>query len=323
MSVGPISLDYLSRLTPWAFNPDQIDVRGHHSPLFFDPKFPFRAELLSYPLMVKSDPLRCNWHEQLEIFVGVAGRGTFQIGSRDVDFGPGDIIVVDSLKLHGPRVFRGQERLRARITFKPELVCNSLSCSCDSILLLPFYSLPDHLDPTVRERDKAWGTIHGTLRKMLHCYSNEATSLEVRQAGCKAFLLQFLFDLVEHFGLTKLPSAGFKAQSETSIQFGRLYNYMQENYADHITVSQAADMIGLSYFQFMKFFRKATGTSFVTYLTRLRLVHAQRLLTETDRSIAAISADVGFSDQSYFDRRFRQHYQKSPRQLRAETGSFK
>ena len=106
MSVGPISLDYLSRLTPWACNPDQIDVRGHHSPLFFDPKFPFRAELLSYPLMVKSDPLRCNWHEQLEIFVGVAGRGTFQIGSRDVDFGPGDIIVVDSLKLHGPRVFR-------------------------------------------------------------------------------------------------------------------------------------------------------------------------------------------------------------------------
>jgi AraC-like DNA-binding protein len=175
---------------------------------------------------------------------------------------------------------------------------------------------------SVREKDKLWIKIHATLRAMLLCYSNEATSLELRQAGCKTFLQQLLFELIEHFDLTKLPFVDYKSQSRTSIQFGRLYNYLQGNYARHITVSQAADMSGLSSFQFMKFFRKATGTSFVTYLNRLRLSHAHQLLTETDRSIAAISAEVGFSDQSYFDRRFRQQYGKSPRQLRSDTGSF-
>jgi transcriptional regulator GlxA family with amidase domain len=82
-------------------------------------------------------------------------------------------------------------------------------------------------------------------------------------------------------------------------------------------------MVGLSDFQFMKMFRKATGATFVTYLTRLRLAHAHQLLVETDHSIAAIAADVGFSDQSYFDRRFREHYKQSPREARASAGSFK
>jgi AraC-like DNA-binding protein len=240
------------------------------------------------------------------------------MGDRNVDFGPGDIVVVDNLRLHGPRVFSGSQRLVALITFMPGLVCNSLSYSCDSALLLPFYYRPAGLDPVVRESDKSWATIHATLHKLSLCYLNEAASLEMRQAGCKAFLLQILFNLIEHFGFTESGPVDYKSERHGSIQFGRLYHYLQENYARSITVSQAAEMMGLSSFQFMKFFRKASGTTFVTYLTRLRLAHAHLLLTETTLSIATIAAEVGFSDQSYFDRRFRQQYDQSPRQIRTK-----
>ena len=158
---------------------------------------------------------------------------------------------------------------------------------------------------------------------MLRCYLDEATSTELRQAGCKLYLLQALYNLTIHFGLTDLPAADYGCHRRESSQFGRLYEYLQENYAGRITVSRAASMLGLSDSQFMKFFKKATGTNFVTYFTRLRLAHAHQLLTETDRSIASIAAEVGFSDQSYFDRRFRQHYDISPRQVRAPAESFK
>jgi AraC-like DNA-binding protein len=146
--------------------------------------------------------------------------------------------------------------------------------------------------------------------------------MELRQAGCKVYLLQALCHLTVHFGLTELPADTHNCHRQTSVRFGRLYEYLQENYAEPLTVSDAASMLGMSKFQFMKFFRKATGTTFVTYLTRLRLAHGHRLLHETDRSIAAIANDVGFSDQSYFDRRFRQYYEQSPRQVRAQAGSF-
>jgi transcriptional regulator GlxA family with amidase domain len=73
----------------------------------------------------------------------------------------------------------------------------------------------------------------------------------------------------------------------------------------------------------MKFFKKATGMTFVKYLTHLRVAHAHRLLTTTDLPISEIAVSAGFCDQSYFDRRFRQHYGETPRKVRERTGLSK
>jgi AraC-like DNA-binding protein/mannose-6-phosphate isomerase-like protein (cupin superfamily) len=318
-----VLVDLFSRLPVEPFRIDHDVDRWRHYRFALDPKFPFHVRQLSYPAGALSSPSRFNWHERLEIFVDIAGWGSFRMGDRLVDFGPGDVIVVDNLKLHGVLSYRGPERLAAVITFMPELVSNPLSYPCDSSYLFAFYSRPAHLDPAVRAKDKASADVHSALGNMLRCYLNEAASMELRRAGCKVYLLQALYHLTAHFGLTDLPAADFNSHRRASLQFGRLYEYLQENYADRITVSRAADMLGLSDFQFMKFFRRATGTTFVTYLARLRLAHAHRLLGESDRSIAAIAAEVGFSDQSYFDRRFRQYYKQSPREVRALAGSFK
>lgn len=316
-------LDILSRFPAEPFGVDQSVDRWRHYKLDLDPKFPFAVRLLSYPAGLLSNPLRFNWHERLELFVCVAGRGSFRMGERVVDFAPGDVIVVDNLKLHGVVSLRGAERLVGTITFMPELVSNPLSYPCDSSYLLPFFSRPAQLDPTVRTTDKSSADIHSALANMLRSYLDRTTSLPLRQAACKVYLLQVLYLLSVHFGLGELRAADYDTNRRESFRFGRLYEYLQENYAERITVSRAAAMLGVSDFQFMKFFRKATGTTFVTYLTRLRLAHAHSLLIETDHSIADIAAEVGFSDQSYFDRRFRHHYEQSPREVRASAGSFK
>ena len=57
--------------------------------------------------------------------------------------------------------------------------------------------------------------------------------------------------------------------------------------------------------------------TFVAHVTRVRINHALRLL-ETDLTIADIAAQTGFPDQSYFDRRFKQAFGKSPRQYRTD-----
>lgn len=316
-------LDLLSRLPVEPFQIAHDVNRWRHYELALDPKFPFQAKLLSFSAAALSDPLRFNWHERLEMFVPVAGRGSFRMGDRAVDFTPGDIIVVDNLKLHGLLSYRGSERLAAVITFMPELVSNPLSYPCDSSYLFAFYSRPADLDPALRATEKVSVDVHAAIANMLRCYLDETTTVEMRRAGCKVYLLQVLYYLSVHFRVAGLPAADYDSHRRESSQFGRLYEYLQENYADRITVSRAASMLGLSDFKFMKFFRKATGSTFVTYLTRLRLAHANRLLHETDRSIATIAADVGFSDQSYFDRRFRELYKQSPREVRASAGSFK
>jgi AraC-like DNA-binding protein len=48
----------------------------------------------------------------------------------------------------------------------------------------------------------------------------------------------------------------------------------------------------------------------------VRRTHAAQFLQGTARSIAEIASAVGFSDQSYFDRRFRRHFGRTPSQFR-------
>ena len=68
--------------------------------------------------------------------------------------------------------------------------------------------------------------------------------------------------------------------------------------------------------QFVRQFKRLAGMSFITYLTNVRLSRAVRLLNESCQTIAQIACEVGFSDQSYFDRRFKEAFGQTPRDLR-------
>ena len=48
----------------------------------------------------------------------------------------------------------------------------------------------------------------------------------------------------------------------------------------------------------MKYFKRITGQTFVSYANRLRLDRAAQLLQRTDLTVADISNEVGFPDQS-------------------------
>jgi AraC-like DNA-binding protein len=70
----------------------------------------------------------------------------------------------------------------------------------------------------------------------------------------------------------------------------------------------------LSRFQFCRLFKQSFGCSFRTYLTRLRIRSACRLLSKSGGavSVTEVSLAVGFQDVSYFARKFRQVVGESP-----------
>jgi two-component system response regulator YesN len=72
----------------------------------------------------------------------------------------------------------------------------------------------------------------------------------------------------------------------------------------------------------MRYFKQAAGETFVDYLTHLRIHKARLLLRDENLSIAEISNLVGFADQSYFDKRFKEHFGKSPREYRTTAESL-
>lgn len=291
-----------------------VDETGHYN-LKLDREFPFVIKLFSYASL--GPAVRLNWHNRLELFVPVAGHGSFRMGDRVIDFRSGDVLVVDNLKLHGLVRFEGPRRRAVIISFKAELFYNLGSPLCDFSYLTPFYNQADDLPPILSTDNRLSPAIHAALANLLGCYFS-ASGDQHFKAGCKAYLAEILYLLARHFGWTEFANAEYARRLERSERLGALVEYLNRDYAEKITVAKAASMIGMSESRFMKFFKQATGMTFVNYLIHVRLTNAYRLLKNQNLSVAEIASAVGFADQSYFDKKFKQHFDRTPRACRAK-----
>ncbi len=81
-------------------------------------------------------------------------------------------------------------------------------------------------------------------------------------------------------------------------------------------MAAAADLTGMSAPQFMKTFKKVAGMTLVAYLNHVRLANGSRLLRETSLTVAEIASAVGFAHQSYFDKRFKRAFGRTPMEFR-------
>ncbi len=66
----------------------------------------------------------------------------------------------------------------------------------------------------------------------------------------------------------------------------------------------------------VRLFKAHTGLSPISYLTRYRVERAATLLLRSERSIADVGNEVGWSDASYFAQRFKAHFGVTPGEYR-------
>lgn len=295
----------------------QLDARGRYDvPL--DAEFPFLIKLFRYTS--RRHTRGATWHERLELFLPLDGPARFRMGDQEVDLQHGDLLVVDNLKLHHVVDFPGFHTRVIVISFLPEFVYSLGSPSHDYAFLLPFYSKVESRPHVLRTADDISGEVHEVLARLLQTYFGRIKQ-SFHHAGCKAFLLELLYHLARQFGSSQVLKWEFVRQQERSVRLKKLFDHIRAHPEEKLSVAAAARLAQLNTSQFMKLFKQVAGMTLVAYLNHVRLSNAARLLCETDRSIADIATTVGFSDQSYFDKRFKRAFGRTPKEFRAEAVS--
>lgn len=92
--------------------------------------------------------------------------------------------------------------------------------------------------------------------------------------------------------------------------------YIRQNLSMQLTVSEISEYVFVSKSTLTKHFRKELSLSVNEYICNTVLSEAERLITSTDTSLLEISRKLGFSDQFYFSRKFKERFGKSPREYR-------
>jgi AraC family transcriptional regulator len=99
-------------------------------------------------------------------------------------------------------------------------------------------------------------------------------------------------------------------------RLNRALEYIEANLDRDIHLDQLATAAGLSAFHFAKLFKQSTGSSPHQYVLQRRLERATRLLHTSEMSLAEISQQAGFADQSHFANVFRRFMGLTPSRFR-------
>ena len=116
--------------------------------------------------------------------------------------------------------------------------------------------------------------------------------------------------LLEGFRATGSDRQMDDARVRAAAEWIRLNHYRVES------LEQVASQVGLSESRLSHLFRAETGETPWTYLERVRMDEARRLLAATTIPIGRIAQRVGFASEFYFSRRFRERIGSSPRDYR-------
>ena len=95
---------------------------------------------------------------------------------------------------------------------------------------------------------------------------------------------------------------------------------IRQNLYKPIDVEGLADMACMSKDHFIRIFKKEIGETPNAYITKKRMEAAELLLITTNDTIKAISARVGYDDDSYFNKTFKRYSGISPQKYRVDGG---
>jgi AraC-like DNA-binding protein len=277
-------------------------------PREFSADLPLRLEHMTFPAY--EPPLQrwwLHWHDYYEIIIPLEGAGLFQIGDVDAPFAPGQILLVDTLKLHGgAEVTRSHRSLV--ILFQTSMVAPGGGLAADRAFLEPLAARalpPEHpLAPDVMR----W------VLRLAEAFYGQGSPRE-RYPACKLALLGILERLHAIFGPGGADGSLRKRQ-ERLARLQAVLPWLEARCAEPISQPEVAKLAGMSPSRFRAFFRETTGDTLATYLRGLRVNRAAERLRSSEASLAEIAAETGFSDQSHLFRCFRAAFGCGPLEFR-------
>lgn len=238
---------------------------------------------MEYPMLI---------HKQIEIIYMLNGNAVCNIDGIESTLSVGDVAVVFPYVAHSYS-FTGAEYVM--LFFQPDV--------CPDYELLIKRQKP--IDPFIK-RGKAdhFGELIRKARSAHEAQTDLGTKLT------KSYINVIMGELLGEMELTE------HAASDHS-SLNALLSYCSENYVDpSISINSLSKAIGISPKHCSHIISTLMNTNFRQYVNSLRVLEAARLLANTELAITRIALDVGYENQSTFNRVFLNQYGMTPKEYR-------
>ena len=238
-----------------------------------------------------------HWHDAQEIIVPLEEGYCVTVQDVVYSLEPGDILLIPPGCLHS--IKGSNTGSRFIFLLEMDFFCRLESFAQVRALLSHPVLITADTYPEIYERE-----ISLIMEIAAHYWSDNP----VKQMYIYARMLELYACYAEHHWKNphSLSTQSDAPQSEKLLQkLNSLMAYLEQHYAEAISLDHAAEMVGLSKYYFTKIFKRHTGQTYYDYLSFLRVQAAENLLRDNLLPIADIAAACGYASISSFNRVFR------------------
>ena len=104
-------------------------------------------------------------------------------------------------------------------------------------------------------------------------------------------------------------------QLSENIILNRAIAFINTHYSQNITIEALANLSQLSSSHFSKLFSDSMQISPMTYLKRIRLQNAKKMLLSNQLSITQVAQQCGFNSSAYFSKLFKESFNETPKEF--------
>lgn len=247
-------------------------------------------------------------HTHDEFAIGVIYSGTQALTyqrSERLLMPKGSIAAINPGEVHTGYAADPEEGWTYRMLYpQPELL-QHIAGEITGRNMLPFFSHPVIFDPPLANQIY-W----------MHCALESATTPAIEQ---ETALVSVLSQLITRHAQNRVVH---EVTKPAELRVYQIRDYLNEHYKTNISLTELAELTGLSKFHICRVFREVFGLPPHAYLNLIRIRQAKRLLAQ-GVSLAQVAVDVGFFDQTHLTKRFKAVLGVTPRQyVRGTTRTY-
>lgn len=257
-------------------------------------------------------------HEYFQVFANLAGRAPHLVAGRRCESVPRSLVFVLPYRVH---VAQPEPGLRYEVIsfasnfLRPDFALTPLEMEEASIARYP------ELAPFVYQGwidfvfdEAGFAHVETLLARMRALNARRTLGTTDRLRGA-------LFELIGYTTETFAPRLQALSEQRVYLQshtdaLRRVLKFIDENLHADISLNEVAEAAFLSPNYLSQLLKKQTGLAFVDWLTGRRMDRARDLLVHTGDRVYTVAGRVGYADEAYFTRRFKQRFGVSPTEYR-------
>lgn len=253
-----------------------------------------------------SKTIEWHYHPECELILIQSGRLDIEVCEETHELAAGDVCMLGSSQLHRDRSYGGPLEYIV-LQFGLQSFFDQ-----STIPYLQYFNetkVPlSAMNYIFRENAEARDSVADCVR---HIYEEQQRKETGYELAVNLLIKKILLLLI------RSDTKGLLAGQDRveRIRLKPVLDYVESRIDDKVAVDDACRLANMSYYYFVKFFKKNMGVSFTEYVNFRKIKRAEQLLLTRDLSIGEVGDQIGMANMAHFYKMFKRFNGCSPKEF--------